>query len=146
MMIIGVMLMTGTEIALNSIHSMVEASAEEANMADYSLNLRVLPRQVINQTCEGLGGIQKYEERLAFRSTAYTVNGWPKSTEMLLLDIDKKATLDEVTLMDGRYFEDNEDAIVVEHDYGENVLGKDVLVETPHGNVTLKVVGTCSAA
>jgi hypothetical protein len=40
---------------------------------------------------------------------------------------------------------EDEKSLVIEHDYGENTLGNDVLVETPFGNAALKVMGTCKA-
>ncbi len=145
MMIIGVMLMTGTTIALNSIPSMIDASVEEANMADYSLSIKPMPMWLVNQTCMDDESIQEYEVRLVFRSTAYRVKGWPQSTEILLIGVDETAELNKVTLVSGRYFAADENALVVEHDYGENMLDNDILVSTPTGNVTLKVVGTCRA-
>ncbi len=145
MMIISVMLMSGTTIAINDIPSMVEATVEEANMADFSLNLKAAPKLIVEQICEDKELIQEYEVRLVFKSIAYTVKGWPESTEILLIGVEAPVRLNRVTMISGRLFEENEDVIIVEHDYGENVFGKSVLVETPTENVTLEVVGTCRA-
>jgi ABC-type lipoprotein release transport system permease subunit len=145
MMMIGVMLMTGTSIAMNSIPSMAEATAGEANMADYSLNVGFMPRSIVDKICENRTDIMTYEVRIVYSSTAYTVQGWPESTEILLFGVEKNATLNKVSMTGGRLFGDDEEAIVVEQDYGENVLGKNLTVEMPSGNVTVKVVGMCRA-
>ena len=143
------MLMTGTMIALQSIPSMVEATVEEANMADYSITLpRSIPKSLINQAVLSLSteldDIQEYELRFIFRSTI-SVTGRSENTEMLLVGVEKRANLNTVTLVEGRYFEENEEAIIVEQDFGENLLGKNIRLQTPSGNFTLKIVGTCRA-
>ena len=143
MMMIGIMLMSGTKIALSSIPSMVEASVEEANMADFSLNFRPMPRGIVDQLCNDTEGIEEYEVRVVFRTTAYNTKGWPTSTDILLIGVEEPLNLNRVVVVNGRLFEGDEESVVVEHDYGENVFGNEIFVETPSGNVTLKVVGTC---
>ncbi len=145
MIVTGVMLMSGTNIALNSIPSMIEATAEEANMADFSLNFRPITKTSVDFICNDTGGIEKYELRLVFKTTAYRTKGWPTSTDILLIGVEDHLVLNKVVMVNGRFFEDDKNSIIVEHDYGENVFEKDILVEMPTGNVTLKVVGTCRA-
>ena len=145
MMAVGVMLIAGTSIALKSIPSMLEAPVEEANMADFSLTLKMAPREVVENICRGDEAVKEFEVRLIFRSTAYAEKGWPKTTDILLLGVEAPLRLNRIILVDGRLFEGDEEAVVVEHDYGVNLLGRAILVETPKGNVTLKVVGTCRA-
>ncbi|MEM3013968.1 MAG: FtsX-like permease family protein [Candidatus Bathyarchaeia archaeon] len=145
MIVTGVMLMCGTRIALNSIPAMVEASVEEANMADFSLNFRPLPKTLVDLICNDTEGIEEYELRIVFKTTAYRIKGWPASTEILLIGVEDHLNLNKVVMVNGRFFEGDENSIIIEHDYGENVFEKDILVEMPTGNVTLEVVGTCRA-
>jgi len=146
MMMIGIMLMSGTTIALGSIPSMVEASVEEANMADFSLNFKPMPRGIVDKICNDTEGIKEYEVRVVFRTTAYRTRGWPSSTDIFLIGIEESLNLNRVVAVEGRFFGRDEEAVIVEHDYGEYVFGNEIFVETPSGNVTLRVVGTCKGA
>ncbi|MEM2146545.1 MAG: FtsX-like permease family protein, partial [Candidatus Jordarchaeaceae archaeon] len=145
MIMTGIMLMSGSKIALSSIPYMVEASVEEANMADFSLNFRPMPKAMVDHICTSTENIEEYELRTVFRTTAYRTSGRPASTEIILIGVKCPLNLNKVVIVNGRFFENNENSIVVEHDYGENVFGKEILVATTSGNVTLKVVGTCKA-
>ncbi|MEM2936289.1 MAG: FtsX-like permease family protein, partial [Candidatus Bathyarchaeia archaeon] len=143
---VGVMLLTGTTIVINGIPEVVRVSYEEAHMADFTLNLRGVSEQIVNDTCSQEAGVSEFEARFAFRSTVHLSRGWPKSAEILLFGVRAPLILNKVTLIQGRFFNgEDEETLIVEHDYGENTLGKDVLVETPFGNATLRVVGTCRA-
>jgi|GEM_PF-2082271 len=145
MLTIALMLISGTRIALESIPSLAESSLEEANMADFSLNINIQPKGVVEEIIGGKKYIKEYELRLTYRTKSYNLRGWPRETDILLIGVDLPLKMNRVTIVKGRLFEENEEVLVAEHDYGENVLGKDLLIKTNAGNVTLKAVGTCRA-
>ncbi len=145
MMTVGIMLLTGSTIALEEIPSIVEASIEDANMADFSINFKPTLTSMVEDICADVEGVKTFEERLTVRSTAYTIHGWPESTDILLIGVDFPLKLNRVIIVNGRMPGDDEEAILVEADYGESVLGKSVLVTMLGENLTLKVVGSCRA-
>ncbi|RJS84359.1 FtsX-like permease family protein, partial [Candidatus Bathyarchaeota archaeon] len=145
MIAVGIMLMAGTSIAMRSIPSMLEAPIEESNMADFSLTLRLAPKDSVIEICESRQSIEEFEVRLLFRSVAYSEHGWPKTTDILMIGVEAPLNLNRIVMVEGRFFNDGEYEMVVEHDYGVNLLGREVYVETPSGNVTFKIVGTCRA-
>ncbi|MCS7113055.1 MAG: FtsX-like permease family protein [Candidatus Bathyarchaeota archaeon] len=135
--------MCGTTIALRSIPLMIEATIEEANMADFSLSTGILSRDIVEQILSKKDYIEQYELRLTYKTIAYNPRGWPREVDMLLIGADLPLKMNNVTIVRGRMPEGYE--IIVEHDYGENVLERQISIETIRGNVTVKVVGTCRA-
>lgn len=145
MLIIAVMLMCGATIALKNIPSLVEATLEEANMADYSFSVRLLPIEIAEQVLSEKSYVKEYEFRLAYRTTAYNVRGFPREVEIVLIGASLPLKMNNIVVVKGRLPLEDEEAIVVEHDYGENLLGKQILIGTISGNLTVTVVGTCRA-
>lgn len=145
MLAIALALMCGTAIALKNIPLLVEASIEEANMADFSISTVVLPRDLAEKILSGKEYIEQYEFRLTYRTIAYNPRGWPREVDMLLIGVNLPLEMNNITIVKGRMPGIQEEAVVVEHDYGENVFDKHILIETSKGNVTVKVVGTCRA-
>jgi len=139
------MLISGTRIALENIPSLVESFIEEANMAGFSLNINVQPKSVVEEIIGDKEHIKEYELKLTYRTKSYNLRGWPRETDILLIEVDLPLKMNRVSIVRGRLFEGNEEALVAEHDYGENTLGKDLLIETSSENVTIKAVGTCRA-
>ena len=145
MLSIALALMCGTAIALKNIPLLVEASIEEANMADFSISTGILSKDLAEQILGGKDYIEQYEFRLTYKTIAYNPKGWPREVDILLIGVYLPLKMNNITIVKGRIPEIYEEAIVVEHDYGENVLDKHILIETSKGNVTVKVVGTCRA-
>ncbi|MDW8048152.1 MAG: FtsX-like permease family protein [Nitrososphaerota archaeon] len=145
MLMVALMLMTGTSIASNNIPALVESSLEEARMADFTVDTIPLSTSILHSIIGRKDYVDEYEMRLVMRTTAFNVKGWPESTDILLIGVNSPLKLNRVSVVSGRLFEEDEEALVVEHDLGENVLGRNLLVKTLAGNVTLKVVGTCRA-
>jgi len=142
----ALMLISGTRIALENMPSLIESSIEEANMADFSLNIiNIQPKSVVEEIIGGKEYVKEYELRLTYRTKLYNLKGWPRETDILLIGVDLPLKMNRVSIVKGRLFEVNEKALVVEYDYGENTLGKDLLIEAGSGNVTVKAVGSCRA-
>lgn len=145
MISVGIMLMAGTTLAIKNIPVMLETPVEQACMADFSLTMKMAPQDTVEDICKNHISIKEFDVRLVFRTIAYAEKSWPKSTDILLIGVETPVKLNKVVIVAGRFFEEGKNEIVAEHDYGVNLLNREVLVETPYGNVTFKIAGTCRA-
>ena len=145
MLIIAVMLMCGATIALKNIPPLIEATLEETNMADCSFTTGLLPTKIAEQILSKKSYVKEYELRLTYRTTAYNVRGFPREAEIILIGANLPLKVNNIIVVKGRLPLEDEEAIVAEHDYGENLLDKQISIETRSGNLTVTVVGTCRA-
>lgn len=145
---VGVMLLTGTRLALDSMPQITKVLHEEAYMADFSIHIKGAPAKVVEELLGSVRNVKDVDLRLFFRSIIHTPGQWPKEADILVFGVraPEPPLLNRIVITGGRYFEhEAEQGLIMEDDYGHWRLGSVVYLETPFRNASLGVVGACKA-